>query len=105
MGRDSGFIAAYSAIVDGHANFCLISEVPFTLERFLAELRLRLERRGHAVIVVAEGAGQDLMARKEERDASGNVKYGDIGTFLRDAIARHFQERQIPITLKYIDPS
>ena len=105
MGRDSGFIAAYSAIVDGHANFCLIPEVPFTLERFLAELRLRLERRGHAVIVVAEGAGQDLMARKEERDASGNVKYGDIGTFLRDAIARHFDERQIPITLKYIDPS
>jgi 6-phosphofructokinase 1 len=105
MGRDSGFIAAYSAIVDGHANFCLIPEVPFTLERFLAELRLRLERRGHAVIVVAEGAGQDLMARKQERDASGNVKYGDIGTFLRDAIARHFDERQIPITLKYIDPS
>ena len=105
MGRDSGFIAAYSAIVDGHANFCLIPEVPFTLERFLAELRLRLERRGHAVIVVAEGAGQDLMARKEERDASGNVKYGDIGTFLRDAIAGHFHELQIPITLKYIDPS
>ena len=105
MGRDSGFIAAYSAIVDGHANFCLIPEVPFTLERFLPELRLRLERRGHAVIVVAEGAGQDLIARSEERDASGNVKYGDVGTFLRDAIARHFQELQIPITLKYIDPS
>jgi 6-phosphofructokinase 1 len=105
MGRDSGFIAAYSAIVDGHANFCLVPEVPFTLERFLAELRLRLERRGHAVIVVAEGAGQDLIARKEERDASGNVKYGDIGTFLRDAIAGHFHELQIPFTLKYIDPS
>ena len=105
MGRDSGFIAAYSALVDGHVNFCLVPEVPFTLERFLAELRRRLERRGHAVIVVAEGAGQDLMARSEERDASGNVKYGDIGVFLRDAIARHFQELQIPITLKYIDPS
>jgi 6-phosphofructokinase 1 len=105
MGRDSGFIAAYSAIVDGHANFCLVPEVPFTLQRFLAELRLRLERRGHAVIVVAEGAGQDLMAREDARDASGNVKHGDIGVFLRDAITAHFRECQVPITLKYIDPS
>jgi 6-phosphofructokinase 1 len=105
MGRDSGFIAAFSALVDGHANFCLVPEVPFTLERFLDELRQRLERRSHAVIVVAEGAGQDLMARKEERDASGNIKHGDIGAFLRDAIARHFHELQIPIALKYIDPS
>ena len=63
MGRDSGFIAAYSVLVDGHVNFCLVPEVPFTLERLLAELSRRIERRGHAVIVVAEGAGQDLMAR------------------------------------------
>jgi 6-phosphofructokinase 1 len=105
MGRDSGFIAAYSSLVDGHANFCLVPEVPFTLDRFLAELRLRLERRGHAVIVVAEGAGQDLMARGEVRDASGNIRYGDIGVFLRDAITAHFRDRKVPITLKYIDPS
>ena len=87
MGRDSGFIAAYSVLVDGQVNFCLVPEVPFTLERFLSELRRRLEHRGHAVIVVAEGAGQDLMAGGEERDASGNVKHRDIGVFLRDAIA------------------
>ena len=105
MGRDSGFIAAYSALVDGHANFCLVPEVPFVLDRFLAELGVRLERRGHAVIVVAEGAGQHLMARGDVRDASGNIKYGDIGVFLRDAIQSHFRERQVPITLKYIDPS
>jgi len=105
MGRDSGFIAAYSSLVDGHANFCLVPEVPFTLDRFLAELRLRLERRGHAVIVVAEGAGQDLMPRQAGRDASGNVSYGDIGVFLRDAIATYFREQQMAITLKYIDPS
>jgi 6-phosphofructokinase 1 len=105
MGRDSGFIAAYSALVDGHANFCLVPEVPFTLESFLAELGRRLERRGHAVIVVAEGAGQDLMAGIQEQDASGNVRHADIGTFLRDAIVRHFREVQMPISLKYIDPS
>ena len=100
MGRDSGFIAAYSVLVDGHVNFCLVPEVPFTLERFLAELSRRIERRGHAVIVVAEGAGQDLMARPRrcERDASGNVKHGDIGVFLRDAIAAHFRDARTPIT-------
>ncbi len=105
MGRDSGFIAAYSVLVDGQVNFCLIPEVPFTLDGFLPALRQRLERRGHAVIVVAEGAGQDLMARREDRDASGNIKHGDIGVFLRDAITRYFKESGTPISLKYIDPS
>jgi len=105
MGRDSGFIAAYSALVNNHVNFCLIPEVPFTLDRFLSALQERLERRGHAVIVVAEGAGQDLMVTSQERDASGNVKYGDIGVFLRDAIANHFKRIGAAIPLKYIDPS
>ena len=106
MGRDSGFIAAYSALVDSQVNFCLVPEVPFTLEGFLAALRERLERRRHAVIVVAEGAGQDLLPATAERDASGNVQ-----------VRRH---RRLParrdpppllgapastVNLKYIDPS
>jgi 6-phosphofructokinase 1 len=105
MGRDSGFIAAYSALVNNHVNICLVPEVPFTLESFLSVLHQRLERRGHALIVVAEGAGQDLMAKSRERDASGNVKYGDIGIFLRDAIMKHFKQIGTDVTLKYIDPS
>jgi 6-phosphofructokinase 1 len=105
MGRQSGFIAAYAVLVDGQVNFCLVPEVPFSLERFLPALGKRLERRGHAVVVVAEGAGQDLMARQDERDASGNIKLRDIGVFLRDAIVKHFREAGNPVTLKYIDPS
>jgi 6-phosphofructokinase 1 len=105
MGRDSGFIAAYAVLVDSQVNFCLIPEVPFTLEKFLDELKRRLERRGHALIVVAEGAGQGLMAKTAERDASGNVKYGDIGIFLRDAIRDYFRKTSMEISLKYIDPS
>jgi 6-phosphofructokinase 1 len=104
MGRDSGFIAAYSALVNNEVNFCLVPEVPFTLEGFLSALERRLERRSHAVIVVAEGAGQELMATSQERDASGNVKYGDIGVFLRNAITDHFKRIGTAITLKYIDP-
>jgi 6-phosphofructokinase 1 len=105
MGRDSGFIAAFSALVVSQVNFCLVPEVPFTLAGFLAALKERLDTRGHAVIIVAEGAGQDLLAAGAERDPSGNIKYGDIGTFLRDAIKRHFTQSGTAINLKYIDPS
>jgi 6-phosphofructokinase 1 len=105
MGRDSGFIAAYAVLVDGQVNFCLIPEVPFALEAFLAALERRIARRGHAVIVVAEGAGQQLMSGTDQRDASGNVKYRDIGLFLRDAINEHFKRAGVEISLKYIDPS
>jgi len=105
MGRDSGFIAAFSALVDNQVNFCLIPEAPFTLDGLLSALKQRLERRGHAVIVVAEGAGQELFEKTGERDASGNIKYGDIGTFLRDRIKEHFRRIGMEINLKYIDPS
>jgi 6-phosphofructokinase 1 len=105
MGRDSGFIAAFTVLVDGQVNFCLVPEVPFGLEAFLSALAERLKRRGHALVVVAEGAGQDLMAKAQAKDASGNVRYGDIGVFLRDSISEHFEQERAPITLKYIDPS
>jgi 6-phosphofructokinase 1 len=105
MGRDSGFIAAYSVLVNSNVNFCLVPEVPFAIDRFLEALRERIERRGHAVVVVAEGAGQDLMEKTAERDASGNIKHGDIGIFLRDSIKNYFQQSGMEVNLKYIDPS
>ena len=105
MGRDSGFIAAYTVLAGSQVNFCLIPEVPFTLDGLLDAVQRRIERRGHAVIVVAEGAGQELFIRAGDRDASGNVKYGDIGLLLRDAIVDRFKRAAVPISLKYIDPS
>jgi 6-phosphofructokinase 1 len=82
-----------------------VPEVPFGMGRFLQLLEDRLQRRGHALIVVAEGAGQEHLGGAGERDASGNVKHGDIGLFLRDAITGHFKASGKSITLKYIDPS
>ncbi|MDD2308183.1 MAG: 6-phosphofructokinase [Desulfuromonadaceae bacterium] len=105
MGRDSGFIAAHSTLINSQVNFCLVPEVPFSLEGFLHNLNERLMLRGHAVIAVAEGAGQDLLATTAERDASGNAKLGDIGIYLRDAIKEHFAGTGMEINLKYIDPS
>ncbi len=111
MGRHSGFIATHASLASGDVNFCLIPEVPFSLEGergLLKALEARLERKRHAVIVVAEGAGQEMLYAPGEpvaRDASGNAKLKDIGTALRDTIKDHFAARQIEMTIKYIDPS
>jgi len=105
MGRESGFIAANATLANSDVNFCLVPESPFRLKGFLSSLRERLERRCHAVIVVAEGAGQDLMESSEDRDSSGNIKFKDIGLFLKDKIADHFKRLGIEVNLKYIDPS
>ncbi|NVN92552.1 MAG: ATP-dependent 6-phosphofructokinase [Desulfuromonadales bacterium] len=105
MGRDSGFIAAFTALAYSQVNFCLVPEVPFSIGGLLGALSERLERRGHAVILAAEGAGQELVSAIEERDASGNVKHADIGAFLRDTIKGHFSRKGFEINLKYIDPS
>ncbi len=109
MGRDSGFIAAYAAIANSVVNMCLVPEVPFTLDGEHGVLTA-LDRRfaigkSHAVIVVAEGAGQDLLTGEEKRDASGNILKKDIGTFLKNAIERHFAEKGEKASVKYFDPS
>ncbi|NLC92497.1 MAG: ATP-dependent 6-phosphofructokinase [Treponema sp.] len=107
MGRESGFIATAAALASHETNFCLIPEVPFDMEGengFLACLERRLEKRGHAVIVVAEGAGQDLLTGTNATDASGNKKLSDIGLFLKKSIEKYFSEKKIEINLKYIDP-
>jgi 6-phosphofructokinase 1 len=105
MGRHAGFIAAFATLANSDVNFCLVPEVDFTLGGFLKSLEERLKKRGHAVVVAAEGAGQDLMGATGERDASGNIRLGDIGIFLKDQITAYFKEKGIEATLKYIDPS
>jgi len=109
MGRYSGFIAATATLAQQDVNFVLIPEIAVDLEGpkgFLARLEERLAQRGHAVVVVAEGAGQEFFdSDQRELDASGNVKLNDIGLFLRDRIKAHFHDRSIEINLKYIDPS
>lgn len=106
MGRDARFIAAYATLASGQVNICLVPEFPFSLEAFLHVLEDRIERRGHAVVVVAEGAGQELLERRQHaRDASGNQRYGDIGLFLRDRVREHFDARGTEVNIKYIDPS
>lgn len=108
MGRESGFIAAHTALAQNDVNFVMIPEVPFELDGdngFLAHLERRLDARHHAVILVAEGAGQHLMQDLRATDASGNKKLADVGIFLKDAITTHFKQRGREANIKYIDPS
>ena len=110
MGRHSGFITCSAVLSTNEVNFALIPEVPFALEGeqgFLEVLRQRVERRRHAVVVVAEGAGQDLIDSPGglASDLSGNVRLKDIGLLLKLRIEEYFKARSTAINLKYIDPS
>jgi 6-phosphofructokinase 1 len=115
MGRHSGFIASYAALANHDVDFVLVPEVPFEIDGphgFLAHLRRRVQSRGHAVVVVAEGAGQALLEQGREQgreqgeahDASGNVKLADIGRLLRDRITHDFAGADMELNLRYVDP-
>jgi len=110
MGRMSGFIAANAALALNEVNFVLVPEIPFDLEGprgLFTQLETRLKNKGHAVIITAEGAGQDIIQRKsKETDASGNIRLADIGIFLKTAIKDHFSKQlKQEVNVKYIDPS
>jgi 6-phosphofructokinase 1 len=110
MGRNSGFITAHTTLANPEVNFCLIPEVPFSLtgvNGLLQLLEQRLRTRNHAVVAVAEGAGQNLFLDSQDqgRDASGNIKFQDIGVLLRDEIHNYLTERGLEFSVKYIDPS
>ena len=108
MGRHSGFIACYAALARAGADVVLIPEVPFALDGergLLAHLRRRVAERGSATVVVAEGAGRDLVGQAEGSDASGNARLQDIGLYLRRRIGDHFADAGVETSIRYIDPS
>jgi len=107
MGRQSGFIAAQTALASNDVNFCLVPEVPFELKGkngLLAQLEERLKKRNHAVVLAAEGAGQNLLEKSQKTDKSGNPKLDDIGLLLKSRITQYFNQKNRSINLKYIDP-
>jgi len=108
MGRNSGYIAANAALAERDVNLVLVPEQDFDLDApsgLLAVLERRILDRHHAVIVVAEGAGQRHLQASSAVDPSGNVRLSDIGVFLRDRIREHFVRKGTGVDVKYIDPS
>ena len=108
MGRSSGYIASYAAITNGSVDLCLIPEVPVKLhgpDGCLPHLERVIARKGHATVVVAEGAGEELLGESAEVDAGGNKKLPAIGEFMVKQIKDHFKSIGSEATVKYIDPS
>lgn len=105
MGRHSGYIAAYAALALREVNLVLIPEQRFELKSVFKMVNDRLEKSGHIVIVIAEGAGQDLFDKNSDKDASGNARFHDIGVFVATKIKDYFKAQGTEINLKYIDPS
>ncbi|KAK8980216.1 hypothetical protein V6N11_061430 [Hibiscus sabdariffa] len=112
MGRNSGFIAMYATLASRDVDCCLIPESPFYLEGrggLYEFIEKRLKENGHIVIVIAEGAGQDLLSESlqsmDQQDASGNKLHQDVGLWLSHRIKEEFGKKKMPINLKYIDPT
>ena len=109
MGRDSGFISASATLANSVIDFCLVPETKFHLHGdggLLKAIEKRLKERQYSVIVVAEGAGQDLFTESSEQvDRSGNLMKEDIGLFLKQQIEKYFSAKNIDMSIKYFDPS
>ncbi len=108
MGRSSGFIAVHATMGNGDVDLVLVPEVPIVLDGkdgCLPHLWRRVQEKGHAVVVVAEGAGEELLGKSMETDASGNKKLPKIGDFMKEEIEKFFKSKQSEATVKYIDPS
>src|SRR5271155_4036019 len=105
MGRDAGFIASFATLADTQVGLCLIPEIAFNIDGVIQAAWQRIQRDGYAVIVVAEGAGQNLLDETAEFDASGNRRHGDVGVYLKEVIPEKFRARGTSVSLKYIDPS
>lgn len=105
MGRHAGFIAAHATLASRNVDLCLIPEIPIILDGVFKHIESTIQLNGHCVIVVAEGAGQELMATSGDTDESGNSKLPPIGIFLKDKIQSYFKHKGVGTSIKYIDPS
>lgn len=108
MGRSAGYIAAHATMASGDVDLCLVPEVPLVLEGdkgCLPHIWRRVKQQGYAVVVVAEGAGEDVLGTSTEKDASGNKKLPKIGEFMKQQIEEYFEKKKEVATVKYIDPS
>ncbi|MFY9675124.1 MAG: 6-phosphofructokinase [Terriglobales bacterium] len=99
MGRDSGWIAAYSGI-GGGADVILVPEVPFDIDQVAELIRQRHARgRYFSIVVAAEGAkfagggtepqsGTPVL-QDVGRDEFGHLRLGGIG----EVLAREIEKR------------
>ena len=103
MGRSAGFIAVHATMSSGDVDLCLVPEVPTVLEGehgCLPHLLRRVRKQGFAVVVVAEGAGEEILGTSTETDASGNKKLPKIGEFMKQKVEEYFEKHGETATVK-----
>jgi len=108
MGREAGHITAISTLASREVDLCLIPEVPFPMggpDGILAHIEGSVRSQGYCVVVVAEGAGQELLKSTNQRDESGNKVLPEIGMYLQKEIQSHFAKKGMNASIKYHDPS
>jgi len=108
MGRSAGFLASFAALGSGDVDAVLVPEVPIVLDGpsgILPFIRKRVKEQDHAVVVVAEGAGEELLGESSVKDKGGNKALPPIGEYMKEQIIQHFDEHGEEATVRYIDPS
>ena len=108
MGRSSGLIAAHATLSSGDVDVCLVPEVACEFEGprgILEFIKHRVATQGHAVVVVAEGFGEQILGKSLEKDAGGNRKLPPIGPYLKGLVEKYFVSCGSEASVKFIDPS
>ncbi|KAL8152200.1 hypothetical protein V2J09_009960 [Rumex salicifolius] len=116
MGRSTGHIALHATLSSRDVDCCLIPENDFFLHGkggLFEFLEQTIRENGHAVLVVAEGAGQDLIPRsredeeRQDQDESGNPVFLDVGAWLKAELNKWWKSEHPGelFTVKYIDPT
>ena len=89
----------------GEVDVCLIPEIQCPIEGeggVVAHIARVLDKKQHAVVVVAEGAGQEVLGQLGETDASGNPVLQNFAKYLQKQIKANLDR---PCDIKYIDPT
>ena len=111
MGRHAGFITVEASLASGDVDLILVPEVPVEIDgprSCLDHVCRVVDTKGHAVVVVAEGAGEEILGKSAAVDAGGNRKLPPVGAWLKDQVEARYAEThpgQPGATCKYIDPS
>ena len=109
MGRNAGFLTAASAVArkypDDGPHLIYLPERPFSVEKFLKDVRARYDRFGRCVVAVSEGIvdsdGKPILTKlvdRIERDAHGNIQLsgtGALGDLLGEAVKKNLNIKRV----------
>lgn len=108
MGRDAGWLAASSALCRDSKNVAphliYLPEIPFSVEKFVEDVREKLEEYNSVIVVVSEGVrdkdGNYISSRGDKTDKFGHVMLSGTASYLKEVV-----EEQIGCKVRALEPS